>query len=215
MGLPRVALSPEVTAVLCPMSNTQDYERGCRAQLLPLIREKSVRIVPAGQEFTLSSGDKSRVYCDLKKTALLHEAAEPLAALILAKAAELGTPVAYAGVALGGCHLASIASSFSSGAHAVHVRKEAKDHGTKNLVEAPDMPPGSEVVLIEDITTTANSALRALAALQGVGYAVLGIITIVDRRNAWSKESPDMTVGGVPIRSIFRIEEFVPEEPKV
>lgn len=195
------------------MNKTVEYESECRAHVLTLIREKSVRIVPAGEEFTLSSGDKSRVYCDLKKTALFHGAAEPLAALILSKAAELGKPVAFAGVALGGCHLASIASAFSSGAHAIHVRKEAKDHGTKNLVEAPDLPPGSEVVLVEDITTTAGSALRALGALREAGYNVLGIVTVVDRRKAWSKEAPDATVGGVPVRSIFRIEEFVPEEP--
>jgi orotate phosphoribosyltransferase len=189
------------------------YEKECRSQVLTLIREKSVRVVPVGEEFTLSSGDRSRVYCDLKKTALLHEAAEPLAALILAKASELGKPVAYAGVALGGCHLASIASSFSSGASAIHVRKEAKGHGTKNLVEAPDLPSGCDVVLVEDTTTTANSALKALVALQEAGYVVLGVISVVDRRNAWSKEVPSSTVGGVPMLSIFRIEEFVPEEP--
>lgn len=69
---------------------TYEYENQCRAQMLTLIREQSVRVVPAGEEFTLSSGEKSRVYCDLKKSALLHEAAEPLAALILSKASGLG-----------------------------------------------------------------------------------------------------------------------------
>lgn len=195
------------------MDKTVEYESECRAHILTLIREKSVRVVPAGEEFTLSSGDKSRVYCDLKKTAFLHEAAEPLAALILSKAAGLGRPAAYAGVALGGCHLASIASSFSSGAHAIHVRKEAKDHGTKNLVEAPDLPAGSAIILVEDVTSTAKSAMAALMALTGAGYTVLGIITVVDRRQAWKAEPPDAEAGGVPIRSIFRIEELVDGEP--
>jgi orotate phosphoribosyltransferase len=192
---------------------TYEYESECRAHVLRLIREKSVRVVPAGEEFKLSSGQKSRVYCDLKKTALLHEAAEPLATLILSAAKSFGSPTAFAGVALGGCHLASIVSCFSSGAHAIHVRKEAKDHGTKNLVESPVSSDGCTVVLLEDITTTASSALKALTALQEVGYVVLGVVTVVDRRNAWSEERPEMSVGGVPISSIFRIEEFVPEEP--
>ncbi len=194
------------------MSNISDYEKQCRSQVLTLIRGKSIRVVPAGEEFKLSSGEMSRVYCDLKKTALLHEAAEPLAALILSRAAVLGKPAAYAGVALGGCHLASIASAFSSGAHAIHVRKEAKDHGTKNLVEAPDLPLPADVVLVEDVSTTAGSALKALGALREAGYNVLGIVVVVDRRNAW-KGSPEPTVGGVSILPIFRIEELVDAEP--
>lgn len=193
---------------------TYEYESDCRAKILALLRQESVRVVPAGEEFTLSSGEKSRVYCDLKKTALLHEAAEPLSTLILSKASSLGRVVAFAGVALGGCHLASIASSFSSGAHAMHVRKEAKGHGTKSLVEAPDLPLPADVVLVEDVTTTAGSALKALDALREAGFNVLGIITIVDRRNAW-KGSPEPTVGGVPILSIFRIEELVDGNPGV
>lgn len=193
---------------------TFEYENECRAQILALLRKESVRVVPPGEEFTLSSGEKSRVYCDLKKTALLHEAAESMSTLILSKASELGKTVAFAGVALGGCHLASIASAFSSGAHAIHVRKEAKDHGTKNLVESPDLFLPADVVLVEDVTTTAGSALRALGALQEAGFRVLGIITVVDRRNAW-RGSPEPTVGGVPILSIFRIEELVDGEPEV
>ncbi len=197
------------------MSNAPDYEKECRSHLLTLIRRESVRVVPAGEEFTLSSGEKSRVYCDLKKTALLHGAGEALATLILAKASELGRPVAYAGVALGGCHLASVASAFSSGASAIHVRKEAKGHGTKGLVEAPDLPLPADVVLVEDVTTTAGSAIKALGALREAGYNVLGIITVVDRRQAWKTDPPDAVVDGVPIRSIFRIEELVDAEPGV
>ncbi len=190
------------------------YESECRDRMRALIREKSVRVVDPANQFTLSSGEKSCVYCDLKKSALLHEATEPLSTLILSAASGLGSPDAFAGVALGGCHLASIASANSTGASAIHVRKEAKGHGTKNLVEAPDLPAGSSVVLVEDVTTSAASALKALVALQEAGYNVLGIVTVVDRRKAWSKEVPEPTVGGVPIRALFRIEELCDGEPE-
>jgi len=193
------------------MSGLQEKRR---SDLLGMIRSRSVRVVPAGEEFTLSSGDKSRVYCDLKKTALLHAAGDALGALIVAKASELGKPAAYAGVALGGCHLASIASAHSGCADAIHVRKEAKGHGTKNLVEAPDLPLPADVVLVEDVTTTAGSAAKALVALREAGYNVIGIVTVVDRRQAWKSTPPDSTVEGVPILSIFRIEELVDGDPE-
>ncbi len=187
-----------------------------REHIRSLIRSLSVRVVPPGEEFTLSSGERSRVYCDLKKSALLGEAAGPLASLIVDASLDLAPETgsfAYAGVALGGCHLASIAA-FYSGSDAIHVRKEAKGHGTKKLVEAPSCPPGTPVVLVEDVTTTANSALKALEALREEGFSVIGIVTVVDRRNAWKSQPPEQTVGGVPIRSIFRIEELCDGEPE-
>ncbi len=188
-----------------------DYEQECRDQLKGLIKDYSVRV--SDSEFTLSSGEKSRVYCDLKKSALRHEAAEPLAKLIHTASAPFGPVDAYAGVALGGCHLASVASVLSDRAVALHVRKEAKDHGTKNLVEAPGLAQGSKVVLVEDVTTTAGSALRALEALKAGGYNVVAVVTVVDRRGAWGGERPPAEIGGVPIVSLFRLEEFFDSKP--
>lgn len=186
-----------------------DYEKECRVQLRSLIADHSVRVSDA--EFTLSSGEKSRVYCDLKKSVLRHEAAEPLAKLVHVASAPFGPVGAYAGVALGGCHLASVASVFSDRAVALHVRKEAKDHGTKSLVEAPELAPGAPVVLLEDVTTSAGSALRALDALQQAGYNVVCVLAVVDRRRV-----PEDSLAGVPFRSLYRIEEFLsPEDQKL
>lgn len=185
-----------------------------RSFLRDLIQERSIKVVPLDQEFTLSSGEKSRVYCDLKKSALRHEAAEALASLVLDAVSKFGPVEAFAGVALGGCHLASTVSVLSDRAAAIHVRKEAKGHGTGKLVEAPDLAPGAPVVLLEDVTTTANSALKALEALRAEGYNVVAVVTVVDRREAWSSKAPPSEIGGIPLVSLFRIEEFVPERPE-
>lgn len=183
---------------------TKTYEEGCRFVLRALIAEHSIRVVSRHEEFTLSSGEKSRVYCDLKKSCLRHEAAEALSALVLSAVSHLGPVAAFAGVALGGCHLASTVSVLSSSASAIHVRKEAKGHGTKGLVEAPELAPGAPVVLLEDVTTSAGSALRALETLQQAGYNVVCVLTVVDRRKL-----PEDVLGGVPFRSLYRIEEFL------
>ncbi len=186
------------------MSSIPDYEDECRTFLLELIREHSVKVVSRHEEFTLSSGEKSRVYCDLKKSALRHEAAEALAALVMSAVSELGPVDAFAGVALGGCHLASTVSVLSAKASAIHVRKEAKGHGTGQLVEAPELLPDARIVLLEDVTTSAGSAFKALQVLQQAGYNVVCVLTIVDRRR-----SPEDVLGGIPFRSLYRIEEFL------
>jgi orotate phosphoribosyltransferase len=48
--------------------------------------------------------------------------------------------------------------------------------GRKNL------PPGSRVVIVEDVTTTGGSSMKAVERAQQEGLEVLGIITLVDRQ---------------------------------
>ena len=40
---------------------------------------------------------------------------------------------------------------------------------------------GARVVVVEDVLTTGRSALEALAAVEGEGGHVLGVLTVVDR----------------------------------
>ena len=61
------------------------------------------------------------------------------------------------------------------------VRKQAKDHGTGRRLEGC-FQPGTRVVVVEDVLTTGRSALEALAAVEGEGGQVLGVLTVVDRQ---------------------------------
>jgi orotate phosphoribosyltransferase len=81
-------------------------------------------------------------------------------------------PVAYA----------IAAASFGSSApvDAFSVRKEPKDHGTGRLIEG-NFTPGQAVVVIEDVITSGGSAMKALAAVEGAGGTVLGVLAVVDR----------------------------------
>lgn len=178
-------------------------------ELHALIKRYSIQVVPAGKEILLSSGEKSRIYCDLKKT-ILRADAQRFLGFKLSQVASEFKPTAYAGVALGGCHLASLAAARDEGwKDVIYVRKEAKEHGTKNLIEAPEMSKESaRIVLLEDVTTTANSARKAVEVLRAAGYHVQGIITVVDRREAWNMSDVPDVIDGVPIRAIYRIESF-------
>ena len=43
---------------------------------------------------------------------------------------------------------------------------------------------GSELVIVEDVTTTGGSAFKAAQALRAEGATILRVITVVDRRKA-------------------------------
>jgi orotate phosphoribosyltransferase len=60
------------------------------------------------------------------------------------------------------------------------VRKEAKGHGTKRLIEG-NFRDGDRVVVIEDVITSGASAERAASAIEEAGGSVLGILAVVDR----------------------------------
>jgi orotate phosphoribosyltransferase len=64
------------------------------------------------------------------------------------------------------------------------VRKAAKEHGTRKLLEgvaAGIALAGKRAVIVEDVTTTGNSALAAVAAAREAGLEVGTVVTIVDR----------------------------------
>ena len=64
------------------------------------------------------------------------------------------------------------------------MRKAAKEHGTRKLVEGvPDdtVLAGRRAVIVEDVTTTGTSALAAVAAAREAGLEVGTVVTIVDR----------------------------------
>lgn len=73
----------------------------------------------------------------------------------------------------------SAALGFFMHTPSVFVRKQAKDHGTKKLVEGGDVK-GKHVVLIEDLVTTGGSSLASVGALRTDGAIIDDCLVIVD-----------------------------------
>ena len=91
---------------------------------------------------------------------------------------------------------------------AFFVRKEAKGHGTQSLIEGlspSESLSGAEVVVLEDVTTTGGSALKAVTLLQQAGAEVAGVLTVVDRQ-----EGADATFAnaGLPFVSLLTADAF-------
>jgi len=155
---------------------------GSRDRLRELLRERSF----ARKRVVLASGKESDFFIDCKQTVLAAEGHALVGELMLAALSELPPCDAVAGVELGGCPLASAVSltSHLRGApkDAVYVRKDAKDHGSKRLLEGDTrLAPGASLAILEDVTTTGGSTLKAVEKLRAAGYRVDGVVTLVDR----------------------------------
>lgn len=72
----------------------------------------------------------------------------------------------------------SAALAFTLQTPSVFVRKQAKDHGTKKLVEGGKVS-GKKVLLIEDLVTTGSSSLAGVEALRAEGAEVTHCLSIV------------------------------------
>ena len=127
-------------------------------------------------EFELSHGGTSDYYVDK----YLFETDPTCLELIAESFAERVDDVStLAGVALGGVPLVA-ATSVETGKPYVIARKKAKEYGTSNRVEGR-LSEGEEVVVLEDIATTGQSALDAAEALREAGAVVTRVLVVVDR----------------------------------
>lgn len=151
-------------------------------RLIELLRERSF------QEKTvkLASGRTSNFFIDCKQTILSAEGHALVGTLMFEALSRFGVVDAVAGVALGGCPLASAVSlvSFQRGSNlpALYVRKERKDHGSEKLIEGDRaLRPGLRVVLLEDVITTGGSSLKAIEVLRQANVEVAGVVALVDR----------------------------------
>jgi orotate phosphoribosyltransferase len=59
----------------------------------------------------------------------------------------------------------------------VYVRSSPKDHGRQNLIEG-EIKAGQTVVVIEDLVSTGQSSLKAVAALRQAGCTVKGLLSV-------------------------------------
>jgi orotate phosphoribosyltransferase len=180
------------------------------ARLLELLRERSF----ARKKVILASGRESDFFIDCKQTVLTAEGHALVGELMLGAAGQDGHAFdALAGVELGGCPLASAAAliSFQKGAprDAIYVRKDAKDHGSKRLLEGDTkLSAGAAIVILEDVTTTGGSTLKAVAKLRDAGYVVKRVVTLVDRLEG-GREA--IEAAGLELRAIYTRRDFIPD----
>lgn len=178
-----------------------------KTQLLDLLKHKSYRKL--SEPVKLASGIYSDTFFDCKQTALTAEG-HYLIGKLFYNILKHENVSAIAAVELGGCFLASAISTISerrSPIDVVVVRKAAKDHGSKRLMEGNDhLAIGTRLVLVEDVVTSGGSSINAVKVLRESGYIIDKVICLIDRQEGGAD---NLKNNGLELVSLFIKTDFI------
>jgi orotate phosphoribosyltransferase len=157
-------------------------------------------------DFTLASGKKSKYYVDIKKAStnpgILKQTASKISEIIKLRSIEADY---IGGVELGGVPVA-VAVSLETGLPLIIIRKESKEYGTRGqIVGEPER--GKSVLLVEDVTTTGTSVLKAIKTMRDEGLLVSQVIAVVDREEGAFEALKSVNVQLIPLVRISEILE--------
>ena len=172
-----------------------------REKLKQIVRELSYE----KRNVTLASGRESDFYFDGKQTTLHAEGGFLVGKLFYEAIKDVQGVEAVGGITLGADPIAtatSIAAHLAGqNLHAFIIRKEPKGHGTGQWLEGrKNLPPGTGVVIVEDVVTTGGSSMKAVRRAEEEGLKVLGIVTLVDREEGGRE---NIEAEGYWLRAIF------------
>jgi orotate phosphoribosyltransferase len=166
-------------------------------------------------DFVLASGRRSPYYIDARKTTMSAAGLKQIGCLGLELIRRAGWRAdAIGGLTLGADPVAYAVSMASIDApppmDAFTVRKEAKSHGTGQLIEG-SFASGMSVVVAEDVITTGGSAIRAIEAVAAAGGKVSGVLAVVDREEG-GREAIERL--GYPVQALARVSQLaIPRSP--
>ena len=146
-------------------------------QVAKLLMDIKAVFLRPNEPFTWASGIKSPIYCDNRLTLSYPKVRDVieqgLADIVKAKypQCEVIAGTSTAGIA----HGALVANILDL--PMAYVRASAKDHGRNNQIEGR-IEKGQKVVVIEDLISTAGSAIDVVNVLRENGAEVLGIVSI-------------------------------------
>jgi orotate phosphoribosyltransferase len=179
---------------------------GDESELKAIIRERSIRI----GKFTLASGRESDLYLNLKPTMMDPRGARLCAEAFLARVPS-GTDY-VGGLEMGAVPVISALAAVSDVAGApvrtFFVRKSAKDHGTREVVEGlkgDESLAGKRCLMVDDVATTGGSVLKSIEAARALGAIVEDALVIVDRQEGGTE---NLAAIGVKLHSVFIGDDF-------
>lgn len=171
-----------------------------RERLRSFLRERSVRM----GDFVLTSGGRSTYYIDARVTTMAG-----LGQLLIGRVgldaldAAGWEPDCVGGLTLGADPVAyAVAHAAARAGRALDaftIRKEAKGHGTGRRIEG-GFRADAQVVIVEDVVTTGDSAMRATQVVEEAGARVIGVLALVDREDAGRER---LERAGYPLVSFF------------
>jgi uridine monophosphate synthetase len=156
-------------------------------------------------QFKLKSGIMSPIYLDLRRLVthpqILKRVAQAYAATLKDLAFDRLAGIPYAALPI------ATAISLEIDRPLIYPRREAKDYGTKAVIEG-DYQPGETIVVIDDLATTGGSKIEAIQKLEEAGLKVRDIVVLIDRGQG---AGPMLAEAGYQLHSVVNLLGLLPE----
>ena len=154
-------------------------------------------------DFTFKSGIRSNNYVDMRLAIshpdVLHALAICLQEIQQKCHADILCPVPYAAVPV------TTTLSMLSAIPMVMARQQAKDHGTKKMIEGVYVA-GQECLMIEDVVTTGGSILETIKTVEAAGLKVKDVAVLIDRQQGGRE---NITGSGYGFHAVFTLQELL------
>ena len=176
-------------------------------RLVELVRELAFLDGGSDDAFTLASGRNSRWFFDMKPVMMHTESAKLLSTLFNHRLDDLD-PIFVGGLELGAVPLTAIVitGSESEKRKGFMVRKSPKGRGGRKTnnpsgIEGASIAEGGNVVILEDVTTTGGSSIKAVERIhENTSCRVIAVISILDREEGGVEAFAE---AGIPFESIL------------
>jgi len=174
-----------------------------KAELADLIRNSGIII----KDVTLSSGEKSNYYYDIKSVVLDPKGSNLIAELLIDMISDLDVK-SIGGLELGAIPIAT-AIAMKSDNHpntknlkAFIVRKSAKKHGLEKEIEGNYIEP---IVIVDDVITTGKSILQTIEKLRYHKVKISCVVCVLDREQGAEQLFKD---NNIEFRWLFKHSDF-------
>jgi len=174
-----------------------------KKELIELLEKKEV--VKFGK-FKLSSGKESNYYVNMKMAITDPQILKSIAEIVSSQISKNEIDK-IAGPALGAIPIVT-AISLESSIPMLMIRKAKKNYGTSELIEG-ELKEGDSVIVVEDVTTTGNSLIKAIKAVEENGGIVKSAVVVVDRAEGAME---NLKKEGILLEPLISIEDFKKSE---
>lgn len=154
-------------------------------------------------DFTLKDGRRSPFYLDMR-ILVSHPVALARVARAMLQRAEGLRYDRLAGLPYAGLPIA-VAMALIGERPMIYARKEAKDYGTKRLIEG-EFAAGERALMIDDVVTSGGAKLEAAVPFRDAGLVVEDVLVIVDRSDGAATGLAD---AGLRLHSVLTVRDLL------